>query len=431
MDFPKWAPKELCEYYNQFNDQEPDGKRKKELLERLLTDETMISVWEAVKKALETLPSLDTASLYIFKIFIWPSYSKAIEEHLTLKELIEKFEEIAESAKKLARMTLNKYIDMGHYQYPVWDKFSRLLANYCPPSDPRYQQILDLVKSTALDSKDSKGLLGTLSDWNLFFRLLASYCPPSDPRHQQILDLVISATLDSKDCMELLMTFDMNAYSRYLARYCPPSDPRHQQSLDQLKSINHYMLAEHPYIYVRDIHLFSKPYYEILETLQSKAEKRVKFLKGDLNEDDFDEWDDPDKFQCEDAHDTLSNLISIVPVVAAPNAQKAQVNYFIRSIAPTFQKLFGGPRSNLLALLTSVVFNDHSITESTVRTNMEQYKKSLQRQFGEKIAERLLPRRQLNANMKALNDHHYSLKLQMIFFDIKYKIDQLFYAIYI
>jgi hypothetical protein len=88
--------------------------------------------------------------------------------------------------------------------------------------------------------------------------------------------------------------------------------------------------------------------------------------------------------------DTLENLTLIVPVVSAPKAQKAQANYFIRSMAPTFQIIFQRLRPNLLALLTSVVFNDVDITESTVRSCMKQYKKTLKKTHREEVVDALI-----------------------------------------
>jgi len=133
MDFADSAPKALCDYYKQFDGSEDE----KNLLERLLSSETMKPVWEAFEKRysemfeksyLEMIENPPDAA----KITVWRKFTKAWKPsfssdrydasyslpafglffayyHLSgnqepPRQKIEKFRGISDSAKKLSRL---------------------------------------------------------------------------------------------------------------------------------------------------------------------------------------------------------------------------------------------------------------------------------------------------------------------------------------
>ncbi len=141
MDFDDWAPKALCDYYNEFEGPEEEKK----LLERLLSSETMKPVWEAFEKRYSEMfeksyPEMvknpqDAAkitewrkftrtfklsfasdrydasySLPTFRLFL-ALYRLSGKELRTTREKIEKFREIADSAKKLSRTIKGTELD--------------------------------------------------------------------------------------------------------------------------------------------------------------------------------------------------------------------------------------------------------------------------------------------------------------------------------
>jgi hypothetical protein len=81
------------------------------------------------------------------------TYNKALENHLPLSELTEKYEKIAAGAKKLACAIKNKHIkiDDDYVETFNWKKLFWAITFCCPPTDPRRQQILDLLRSAILD----------------------------------------------------------------------------------------------------------------------------------------------------------------------------------------------------------------------------------------------------------------------------------------
>lgn len=102
MNFPSWAPQELCEYYNEIpkncTRDEEEMKllaEEKALLERLLDNATMKPVWQALRKSNTPMTRL----FWIIRL----CYMKSFDKPQTQADNIVKLERIIRSAKELSK----------------------------------------------------------------------------------------------------------------------------------------------------------------------------------------------------------------------------------------------------------------------------------------------------------------------------------------
>jgi hypothetical protein len=133
MSFLECAPKDLCDYYKQLVELKPEGEEErsrlaqsKELLERLLTNETMIPVWKAFAQiANADCTEHHCASCPRCSGFVWyrtlhtimDCYAKSGEMLPTRADIIEKLKRIAKSANELSRAFRNTPFDTTPFKW--------------------------------------------------------------------------------------------------------------------------------------------------------------------------------------------------------------------------------------------------------------------------------------------------------------------------
>lgn len=152
MKFPEWAPQELCDLFNKGN----LLKDEKALLERMLTYQDMKPVWKAFREADEKLSESERKQTQ--KIFgSWPDkgfdlilevYKEACKDHLKKSELIEKYTDIAEKAKGLARALNHQCIDLSYTPWFDEPRVKMILLAYCGPN--KVEDIFKDIKSACL-----------------------------------------------------------------------------------------------------------------------------------------------------------------------------------------------------------------------------------------------------------------------------------------
>ena len=126
MKFPEWAPKDVCDYYNRLAERHPEEDREREqlleektLLERLLTNPTMIPVWKAFAQKRTTDGPICQSDCPLFEsvgdrdlsypLFYMTkhNYLPSGKRCMTRSEIIEKLRRIVKSANDLSRAVQN------------------------------------------------------------------------------------------------------------------------------------------------------------------------------------------------------------------------------------------------------------------------------------------------------------------------------------
>jgi hypothetical protein len=310
MDFPEWAPKDLCDYYNwlaklkprdldrqEREDLTPEenfrkrllGRRladetiipaekedliqAKKLLERLLTNETMIPVWEAFA-AQKANPArhhencytpLPPAYFWLLKLsIILHYYRQSGEKFLSRKEIIEKLRRIVKGANELSRALKDTPLDGSPFRWL---------------NESEKGEILEKIKIEHIVPKS-------------FLLCSGSYDRSSPPDRDAV-------------------------FTHTLKRSIP----------------------------------LSSTTSTIMKGIANKAKEELKIFQGETE-------------------------IKMYPVISNSGSKNARANYFIRAMSEYFKDSFGSPRYRLLGRLASVVMDDPEIDETTVRSSLNEWRKS-------------------------------------------------------
>ena len=140
MEFPQWAPKTVCIYYRCFSATWVDTE--KELGEQLLTNPEMAEVWKALEDVDRERRSAD-----LFFDNICVAHYGAQKKHLTRRELIQKYEDIAKRTKELARLLKEREFTLQYQTYCDTYKLRHILDHLPKKNTSNVEECIKMLKA--------------------------------------------------------------------------------------------------------------------------------------------------------------------------------------------------------------------------------------------------------------------------------------------
>jgi hypothetical protein len=352
MDFPKWAPKELCDLYNNWAKIElelPEAFQKAplpaehsnqrlELLERLLTREEMIPVWNAFAQRpivySETnipLPPVDVLFTPTYRLYKLPGQSPPGREIIQVFAGYSLFNHATgqrESYVPDSDEIKGCVFCPGHSRDKVWEnRFVAIMVRYEQSGlvHPTRSEIIERLKRIAKSASSTCRAI------------------KNTPFDTSPLEWV-----DENEWIEAPGGGLINSQSIFPGSYmCDNCKSLREQECPQntwgspaLGSMGSIMSS-------------------ILKKIADKAKEELELYQGVPEEQ-------PALY------------------ILKPGADNARANYFIRSMSVYFEKVFGSPHYELLADLATVVLKPQlgegeTISETTVASSLKEWRKSLRK----------------------------------------------------
>jgi hypothetical protein len=352
MDFPKWAPKELCDLYNNWGKLElPENFKKAlsstmetskcseqrlELLKRLLTRDEMRSVWNAFAQmpivCSDTnvpLPPEGVMFSPTFRLYYPP-------ESYPRREMIQEFvgysylhpttgerEHVVADSDKI-KGCIYCY---DHSGGKVWEKrFGAIMVRYEQSGMvlPTRSEIIARLKRIAKSASEmSRAIKNTPFDTS----------PLEWVDENEWLEVPGGGLTSNR----AFATYYMCDNCRKLREQEPPQNTWGSPALGS----------------------FGANMSTIMKRIADEAKEELKLYQGETEEQ-------PALY------------------ILKPGADNARANYFIRAMSIYFEKVFGSPRYELLADLATVALEPHldegeTISESTVASSLKEWRKTLRK----------------------------------------------------
>jgi len=318
MDFPKWAPKALCDLYDRIPSSCCNGEPKllevaleKEFLERLLTAPEMELVWSACRQAFpQESPDPSTVSYELFNRNIYDPFEGSASIDNDLEEIsYELYNVEMWTEAEIATYANTIPIDIDGAQNP-----------YRPPN---------------LSDKSCELFRGAL----LSYRASLEERLPASEQIEKFRNIASKA----KELARAIKNteFDMDTLISYLDR----------EGERKYENVKWTVEADRD---LENLFFHEVPIHKVLQRISLHAIERAELVKRDHR----------------------------VQLVKNPRAAKAKANFFIRAMSEHFISIFGSPRYELLATLATVVLKPQLgegkiISETNVASSLREWRKSL------------------------------------------------------